>query len=251
VLNPNLYISPKPLDPVAHKDLRFSDGSRAIGCAERVNVVFITAQEFDAACKEFPILFMTAGEDALGRPQVAPVAVMGLQEGENHFIRLGKGGRAQWLGRYTPAFLRLYPFTVARVDEAHWGLCIDEDWQGWSTRKGVPLFQDDGTPSALVSEMHGAIGQLEAQTEVTRVFGERLMHFGLLEDRQINVRLPDDSEYTVAGFLSVSEERLASLSKMEISELHRNGVLHLLSLHRASLGNLTELAWRRWKASLS
>jgi hypothetical protein len=77
--------------------------------------------------------------------------------------------------------------------------------------------------------------------------GERLLHFGVLQPRVFNVNMPDGNGFSVEGFYSLDEKRLADLSKMQLAELHRNGGLHILSLHKASLGNLDELAQRRWR----
>ncbi|HEY4082031.1 MAG TPA: SapC family protein [Burkholderiaceae bacterium] len=252
MLFPTIIKSPSLLDPARHKGLRLMQDTSAIHCVENANLVFIGVQEFEQACREFPILFLKAGSDAFGKPLVAPVAVMGLQDGENLYFRHADGGghETEWTGRYVPAFLRFYPFALTQVDESRWGMCIDEAWRGWSTTEGSPLFAEDGAPTEFVSGVCSGLQALEQSIEQTRLMGERLMQMGLLVDRQFNVNLPDESSYSVTGFMAVDEQRLAGLSRVELSELNRTGWLYSLHLHKASLRNLDDLAQRRWALSL-
>lgn len=247
MLNPTLYKTPALLDRERHRSFRLREDVSTLRSAEGINVVFITLAEFEPACRDYPVLFVRAGQDALGRPQVAPVAVMGFEQGENLCLKTTKAGRVTWACRYIPAFLRVYPFTLTQVDSGRWGVCIDEAWQGWSTTKGAPLFDDGGQPSALSSRMHDSLKTLERDIEQTRLMGERLMHAGVLQERLLTVKMPDGSSFTVQGFLAVDADALNDLPKMQVSDLHRSGFLHGLSLHRASLGNLEALAERRWK----
>lgn len=246
MLNPTLYKSPALLDPDRHRSLRLRQDVKSIRCAQSVNIVFITSSEFECACKDFPILFVPAGEDAMGQPQVAPVVVMGFEPGENLYLRFASNGRVQWRARYIPAFLRLYPFTLTQVDRHRWGVCIDEAWTGWSTSKGKPLFEVDGKPTELLVGVRDSLETLERDIEQTRVLGEQLMRSGLLQERRFNACMPDGSSFTVKDFLSVDETRLSDLPKIKLAELHRAGYLYLLNLHRVSLVGLQELAERRW-----
>lgn len=247
MLNPTLYKSLALLDGERHKSFKLRQDIKSIRGAETVNLVFITAAEFESVCRDYPILFVKAGEDSLGRKLVAPYAIMGLQEGENLYLKRAKSGAARWLARYVPVFVRIYPFTLAQIDASSWGVCIDEAWRGWSQTSGIPLFDAAGKPTELVSQMHGLLKGLEWEIEQTRLLGERLMHLGLLEERRFTAAPPEGGTFAVEGFLCLDEKRLEALSKMQIAELHRGGALHALSLHKASLGNFAELAERRWK----
>jgi hypothetical protein len=249
MLNPTLYKTPVLLDPERHRSLRLRKDVKSIRCAQSVNVVFITSTEFEPACREYPILFVSAGENAQGQPQVAPVAVMGFEPGENLYLKLASNGKVQWRAQYVPAFLDLYPFTLTQVDQQRWGVCIDEAWEGWSTSKGVPLFSAGGEPTTLLTEMRASLEALERDIEQTRVLGERIMQLGLLQERRFTASMPDGSSFAMEGFFSIDEQRLAELSPMELTDLQRTGCLHLLSLHKASLVGLQELAERRWHSS--
>ncbi len=79
--------------------------------AARLNAVYCAAAEFAEACKCFPLLFIRDGEaDASGHPAITPVCLLGLQNEENLFVEDGR-----WQAAYLPAFLRRYPFALARV----------------------------------------------------------------------------------------------------------------------------------------
>src|SRR5262245_11235431 len=73
----------------------------------KTNAVPISFSEFTAACRDYPLAFVSA--DA-GR-SYNPVAVLGMAEGENLFLR-----GEQWEGSvYLPAYVRRYPFCMVRI----------------------------------------------------------------------------------------------------------------------------------------
>jgi hypothetical protein len=249
MINNELHKKPAALDRVQHRNLKLRTDVSPLLAAVGLNAAFLTAAEFGDACKEFPILFLRAGTHANGKPQVAPVAVLGLSQGENLFIEQGEGGALSWRGRYTPAILRAYPFTMAQADKDQWLVCIDESWAGWSTTEGRELFDDKGEPTPFLSDMRSFVEQVEAEIERTRVVGERLLELGLLQDKRFDATLPDGTPLTVDGFLGVDEERLGKLGDAEVLELHRNGLLGVIATHQVSLGNMRALIERRLAAA--
>jgi hypothetical protein len=245
MINNELHKKPVALDRVMHRNLRLRTDVNPLKAVAQLNAAFLTAAEFGDACKEYPILFLRAGTHANGKPQVAPVAVMGLTPGENLFIEKRENGDLGWRGRYTPAMLRAYPFTMAQVEQDRWAVCIDDAWAGWSREEGRELFDDKGEPTPFLAEMRGFVEQLEAEIERTRAAGERLLELGLLQDKRFDATLPDGSPLSVDGFLGVNEERLNQLTDAEIVELHRNGLLGVIATHQVSLGNMRALIERR------
>ena len=76
--------------------------------ARAANAMPISHIEFQPACRDYPIVF-TSGD---GKTGFAPVAVLGLTSGENLFCAEG-----HWLpGVYVPAYVRRYPFCMAKVN---------------------------------------------------------------------------------------------------------------------------------------
>lgn len=245
MINHELHKKPVALDRVAHRSLKLRTDVNPLQAVAHLNAAFVTAAEFGDACKEYPILFLRAGTHPNGKAQVAPVAVMGLTPGENLFIEKRADGELGWRGRYTPAMLRAYPFTMAQVEADKWAVCIDESWAGWSQTEGRELFDDKGEPSAFMNEMRSFVEQIEAEVERTRQAGERLLEMGLLQDKRFDATLPDGSPLSVDGFMGVDEESLNKLTDAQIIELHRSGLLGVVATHQISLSNMRGLIERR------
>lgn len=245
MINSELHKQPVALDRVEHRSLRLREDVNILLAATAMNSVFLTAAEFGDACKEFPILFLHAGTNAAGKPQVAPVAVMGLGPGENLFVETFEGGTMAWRAHYMPAMLRAYPFTMAQVDKSQWVVCIDRAWGGWSTEQGRALFDAQGEPTPYLNEMRGFVEQLETEVERTRAAGERLLELNLLQDKRFEAKMPDGTPITVDGFLAVDEKRLSALTDAEIVELQRGGLLSVLLTHQVSMTNMRALLERR------
>ena len=71
---------------------------------------------------------------------------------------------------------------------------------------------------------------------------------GLIEPVQIQIQLDDRAQYSLPGFLTISQERLAALDGVQLKRLHKSGSLQLAMLVMTSLGNvpwLIELKNRR------
>lgn len=226
-----LFRAPEPLDPVRHGALRIAP-LRDFSIAARMHAVFVAATEIPEAALEYPIVFVQAGDlDADGRPAVSPVALLGLAAGENLFV---EGSR--WKAQYLPAFVRRYPFVSSST-----GPMIDTAWSGLSPLEGEPLFDAQGRPTAALDEALGFLARFDAEARRTRGFCARLAELELLQPMQADATLPDGQTLTVEGFRVVDEERLRALPDAVVLELHRNGMLMLAHLHRASLVRMRQL----------
>ncbi|HSI56532.1 MAG TPA: SapC family protein [Ideonella sp.] len=249
MINPDLHKKPATLDRVSHRNLKLREDLNTLHAAAGLNSFFVTVAEFGDACREYPILFLRAGTDAQGKPQVAPVAVFGLSQGENLFLPKDATGAlpasTRWQGRYVPAALRAYPFTMAKVDETQLAMCIDESWAGWSQEQGRALFDEKGEATPFLEELRKFTEQIEIEIERTRLAGQTLMEMGLLQDRRFDATLPDGSPLAVEGFMALDEKRYAELTDAEVLTLHKRGLFAVLHLHQISLGNMRWLLERR------
>src|SRR6185369_4633807 len=106
MINENLHKKPVALDRQQHRNLKLDRNARDMSRSKALNGFFIAAGEFVEACKDYPIVWVPAGQDGQGKPQVAPIAVFGLQQGQNLCI----DATDRWRVRYVPAMLRTYPF---------------------------------------------------------------------------------------------------------------------------------------------
>jgi len=245
---PPLYGNLVPLDREAHKHLRLKTELSTVERVAGLNSLFLAVVEFAEACKEYPIVFVRVGEaPAEGAKQaVAPLAVLGLRAGSNLFVKDGK-----WTGNYVPAYLRRYPFAMARIDQASdtIAVCYDSEWAGFSVTEGTQLFAADGQPTEFLVNAKNFLESFEQESERTRNACQALVELDLLQDMRFEATLGNGEKIDVDGFLAVDEKKLAELPDAKIVELHRNGLLALLEMHRVSMGNMNRLAVQQANAA--
>lgn len=240
MIDPILFLEPQALDRVQHRQMRLKPSATRYDRTAEMNALFITAVEFGDVCREYPIVFVEAGQQN-GQRDVAPMAVLGLEQGEN--LMLGADG--SWAARYTPAILRGYPMGLARVDDSNYALCVDAKSGALSADEGERLFTDEGDPTPFLDEHRKFVEQIEAEAERTRLVGRRLVELDLLRSMRFDATLPDGKQITVDGFLALDEEKFAALPQATVLELHRNGLLALIHAHQISLGLMRALVERR------
>jgi hypothetical protein len=237
----NLHQQPTALDTVLHRDLRLDLSRNAVHKLKPYTSFMITTSEFAEAAREFPILFVRATPDEKGNDQVAPVAVFGLRVGENLFLK-----DEHWTAAYTPAMLRAYPFTMARVEGSdRWAMVFDNAWEGFSRSQGTPLFDEKGEATELLKNAHKFVQELEADIERTRLACQRLLELKLLKPMRFDATLPDGQTLSIDGFLTLDQEVFAKLPDAVLGDLHRNGLLYMIHAHHFSLGNMRRLLERR------
>lgn len=240
MINENLHKKVVALDRVKHRDLKLDLNARDLSTVKGLNAFFLAGTEFSDACKDYPVVWVAAGNDESGKPQVAPIAVFGLQAGQN--LCIDDNG---WRVRYVPAVLRLYPFALARVGPTEMVVCFDEAWTGFGNQ-GQELFNAQGEPSEFVVNVQKQLENFEVEVERTRLAGALLMEKGLLRDMRFDATLPDGKKLTVDGFLTIDEEKLNKLSDADILTFSRNGLMGLIHAHQISLSNMTRLV--EWHA---
>jgi len=238
--NPPMYGELAPLDREAHKNLKLDTAKAVVGQIADQNSVFLAAVEFADACREYPIVFVRAGEGADGKPQVAPLAVLGLKPGSNLFIDGDK-----WTGNYVPAYVRRYPFAMARLDgnANTLAVCIDSKWPGFNEATGEALFKD-GEPTEFLQNARAFLENYEQEAERTRLICNLLVELDLLLDMRFEATLPGGEKIDVEGFLAVDEKKYSELPDDKVLHLHRNGLIALIEMHRLSMTNMNRLAAR-------
>ena len=83
----NLHKQMVALDRNLHRNLRVLQQGVDWSIAAGLNALFVAGAEFGDLCREYPILFVRAGQDEKGQAQVAPIAVLGLAPQENLFLQ--------------------------------------------------------------------------------------------------------------------------------------------------------------------
>ena len=241
MIDPSLFAAPVPIDRNLHRHKRLKAQPTRFDRTAGMNALFVTAVEFIDACRDYPIVFVEAGQGPDGKRDVAPMAVLGLAQGEN--LMLQPDG--SWAARYVPAVLRGYPMGIATTDGQSYVVVIDNKADALSDTEGDPLFDDKGEPTARLDHARNFVEQIENEAQRTRLLGRSLLELDLLQPMRFDATLPDGRQLTVDGFLTVSEEKFSALPPDTLAQLHKSGVLAFIYAHQFSLGLMRALAERR------
>ncbi|HET9207570.1 MAG TPA: SapC family protein [Burkholderiaceae bacterium] len=237
MIHPELHRNPVALDRQQDRGLRLRRDADDNARFATLNSMFVVAGEVGEACKDYPVVWIEAGTDANGARQVAPIAVFGLGKGQNLCL---EGGA--WRTAYLPVMMRMYPFALARSGDVQYAICRDGNSARLSFDDGEPLFEADGTPTALTLDIQQQLEQVEMEVERTRQMGLELLRLDLLREMRFQATLPDGGSVGADGFLTVDEKRFAELPDAELPKMHKSGLLRLVHAHQLSLSNMRRLA---------
>ncbi|MGZ6038050.1 MAG: SapC family protein [Phenylobacterium sp.] len=230
------YSQPEPLSPEMHGKIGVKNMEGPFGFAKAGHAVPLTVGEFPSAVATGPIIFM--GEEKL------PILVMGLNAGDNMFLRPDGLFEA---GVYIPAYIRRYPFIFANDDAAkQMVLCIDRAAE-FVVDKGFdqPFFEADGQPSQYTKNCIEFCNNFEFERQKTQSFIQILQDLDLFESKTANFTPVDANgqpgePQKIAEYFGVSEEKLNKLPVEKYIELRDNGALPQIHAHLISL-----LGWDR------
>jgi hypothetical protein len=224
------YSQPEPLAPELHGKLGVKRMDGPFKFAAKGHAVPLTVGEFQLAAVSGPIIFV--GDDKL------PLAVMGLNSGENLFIR--EDGAFE-PGVYVPAYIRRYPFVFAD-DKAQkqMVLCVDRAADFVVEGGDMPFFDDKGQPSEYTKSCIEFCNNFEMERQRTQSFVQLLKDLDLFEPRTATFtpNNPDGTTgqpQTIAEFFAISEEKLAKIPAEKLAELRDNGALPQIYAHLLSL----------------
>jgi len=151
---------------------------------------------------------------------------------------------------YIPAYLRRYPFLLARLrpDTDELSLCFDPSSGAIGEfDEGEPLFDGD-QPSEATKAILQFCEQFEAAGLRTSAFIEDLVKSDLLMDGEVAIQ-PEGFEqpFIYRGFRMVDEEKLRNLRGDELRKMNQNGMLPLLFAHLFSLAQMREVFGRQMR----
>lgn len=241
---PLFYQSLTPLSSQAHLGHKIRQRT-TFPEAARTHAVPLTVDEFASAQKHFPIVF-GSGEGS------APLALFGLSEGQNHFVD-AEGNWRQDV--YIPAYIRRYPFLLAKLSETseELTLCFD-DKSGIVEAgdfDGLALF-DGEQPSEQTKSVLTFCEQFETAVQRTRVFMDEMAKLDVIIDGEVALQQDGMAEPAIyRGFRMVSEEKLRELRGDQIRKIVQNGMLGLVYAHLFSLGSVRELFAKQVAAAAS
>jgi SapC len=201
------------------------------------NTVPLTVEEFPLAQRHFPIVF-TSGENPF------PLALMGMNEGVNVFVE-DDGTVPNPI--YIPAYVRRYPFMLARVrpESEELSLCVDptSNLVG-ELDEGEPLFEN-GQPSEACKNTLQFCEQFEIAGQKTASFMGELTKHNLLMDGELNIDVGNDQPFNYRGFQMVDENKLRDMRGDILRTWNQNGMLALIYAHLFSLDLVRDVFGRQ------
>lgn len=234
---PLLFSDLTPLSSVEHASWK-ARASEALPAFARQHAIPVTIDEFAVVQRHYPIIF-SSGENPV------PLALMGLNEGVNTFTD-SEGKLNEQV--YVPAYVRRYPFLLARLrdDTEELSLCFDPSAGTIGPfEDGDPIFVD-GQPSEAIKAVLGFCEQFEQAGQRTTAFMQELTSAGLLMDGEVSIQVADSEQpFVYRGFQMVNEEKLRELRGDSLRKMMQSGLLPLVHAHLFSLGIMREIFARQ------
>ncbi|MEI6302351.1 MAG: SapC family protein [Betaproteobacteria bacterium] len=243
-----MQISP----PYGYKEIVPFDRSKKIklphagelpGFAGTTNAIPISYVEFSVACHDYPLVFATSDS---GR-SYSPVAVIGLANGENLFVKDGK-----WDPQvYLPAYVRRYPFCMSRVtrdgvEQEQRLICVE---QAFLSDEGEMLFDDKGAPLETWKPIEQLLREYEADIERSREMCGILTDYALFEPFTLQAQVTGGAALNLSGMFRVDEKKLEFLNAAQHKNLIKKGIMGRIYAHLISLENFGRLITHRGPAT--
>jgi hypothetical protein len=234
---PIFYQDLQPLSSSVHAGFN-TRGADTAPYFAKAHAIPLTVDEFISAQRYSPIVF-SAGDNSV------PLALMGLNEGVNVF--LDDDGRAI-NPFYVPAYVRRYPFILARLqpDAQELSLCFDpSSGLVGEFDDGLPLFDGD-KPSENLNNILKFCEDFEIAAQRTSAFMREVEELDILIDGEVAIQ-PEGSEqpYVYRGFRMVDEAKFRELHGDQLRKLNQNGILQLLMAHMFSLQLMRDIFGRQ------
>lgn len=235
---PLFYNGLEPLSSETHANWRIRAQESAPFLVGQ-HAVPITVEEFPLVQRHMPIVF-SVGDDAI------PLALMGLNEGVNVFM--GDDGKLTETNFYVPAYVRRYPYMLARLrpDADELSLCFDPTSEALGAfDEGEALFEN-GQPSGVTKAILDFAEQFEQAGARTQNFMNELREQELLMDGEVTIQTDDTQQpFVYRGFQMINEEKLAGLRGDQLRKMSQSGMLPLLYAHLFSLSLMREIFARQ------
>ena len=218
------------LDKEKHKTLKLSP-LEDLKFAQDMSFIPVLANEVAHVGEMFPIVF-TAEE----KPALVALTSLG---GPN----LAINDEGKFITHYIPAFLRKYPFSLAKSEQNpdQKVILIDEEASVFSKTKGKQLFTKDGQQSKTLEGAVKFLTEFEQQAQNTMAIVKAIVDADILEAREISIGEGEDKKVLVKGFQVVSREKLNNLDDATLALWVRKGIIGFIDAHLKSLSKIDVL----------
>lgn len=194
----------------------------------------LTVEEFPQAARHYPIIF-ASGDNPV------PLALMGLNEGVNVFID-DEGKVTQPI--YIPAYVRRYPFLLARLNtnSEELSLCFDPAAGLIGDSVEGPELFNDGQPSEATKAALSFCEQFEQAGQRTQAFIDELKKHDLLMEGEVAIQQEGaEQPFIYRGFQMVNQEKLREMRGDVLRGWSQSGLLPLLYAHLFSLELVSQI----------
>ncbi len=203
------------------------------------NAIPISYTEFSPACRDYPLVFTSSDNGKT----YAPVAVLGLANGENLFLADG----AWTQSAYLPAYVRRYPFCMARVnldqvEQADRLICVEK---AFLDECGETMFDAEGKALPKWRPIEKLLQEYEADLERSREMCSILSDYALLEPFALQTQPKTGTATNLSGMYRVDEKKMEFLNASQHKNLIKKGVMGRIYAHLISLDNFARLLDRK------
>ncbi len=243
------------LNNIDHEHLRVSAKfSAELGDNVASTLTYVT--EFSEVQKEYPILCRKNPETG----EYQAVVFFGFQKNENLFLAdvdLANQRYPGWRANYVPAVMARGPFSigiqreVANGSESHNAVVhIDMNHPKIISGEGQALFLESGGQGAYLNYISSILDTINKGVHLTQLMFEVFSKHQLLEDVVLDIEFHGQNKLKIAGFETVSVEKLFGLNGEALEELNKSGFLQAAYFIAASMSNIQKLIdWKNRKLS--
>ena len=209
--------------------------------ARKLNAIPVSYTEFAPASREYPIIFTAVAANQI----YTPVAALGLAAGEN----LYDNGGAWASGVYVPAYVRRFPFCMAKVtfdkvEQQNRLICVEK--AHFDEAAGEAMFDAKGQPTERWKDIERLLSEYEADLERSREMCGILADYGLLEPFTMQAKLNKGGDpLAMTGMFRVAEAKIEHLNASQLKNLVKKGILSRVYAHLLSLENFARLLDRK------
>ena len=206
------------------------------------NLIPIVVRDFFTLSAEFPLVFVTNKntEDFM------PVAIMGLQEGQNLYCQ-----EEPFPAHVVPVGFGNAPFAITATDDSRdqFAVLVDEESALLSDSEGEHVFTDDGNKTEYMEARIEGLVQAAQQNHQTQEITKYLAEKGLLMTQQVRLQhSPDGRLYNIDGIYVVDEQKFNELSEEDFLDMRSRGLIALVYAHLNSLQQLRRVSERQYVA---
>lgn len=224
------YKKIEALSAKLHSKLKL-DKTNKYGFASHSYWVPLAGIEFLSAGKNYPVIFLQEGDHFI------PSALLGLKDGQNLFV----DSNGDWeASSYIPAFVRRYPFVLAKgtPESEELTVCLDLESPQWTEAKDAQaLFTESGDKSPFLEGILQFLSAYHADMARTQEFSDILQREELLSSQTVTITGERGQTFDVQNVYIIDEKKWMGLSGDLLAELNQKGMLAWVYAHLFSLNN--------------